>query len=178
MPPPYLLLQVCVPLFPGLRVLHVASLWWRLPLCVLSCQLEDVAYKRLSDIGRGSYVMSDLQVSAANFNHSLRVWQLQPQPACSVSDMRVCWTTQLCNSSLMLVVQSTKTARPLKYIHADVSIALSVWCCHVLPACCTTDVLTFLSPYVICNAMSCLRCIPLKPAGVGDVGFAGCCASL
>jgi hypothetical protein len=51
-----------VPLLPQLRVLRVTSLWWRLPLCVLSGALEEVAYKRLTSSEYGSYVMTDLQV--------------------------------------------------------------------------------------------------------------------
>jgi len=55
-------MEVPVPLLPQLRVLHVCSLWWRLPLCVVSGRLEDVAYKRLTNTGYGSFVMPDLQV--------------------------------------------------------------------------------------------------------------------
>lgn len=55
-------LEVQVPLLPQLKVLHVFSLWWRLPLCVVSGRLEDVAYKRLTNTGYGSFVMPDLQV--------------------------------------------------------------------------------------------------------------------
>ena len=54
--------QVQVPLLPELRVLHVTSLWWRLPLVVVSGKLEDVAYKRLNCTDYGSFVMNDLQV--------------------------------------------------------------------------------------------------------------------
>lgn len=54
--------QVQVPLLPQLVVLRVGSLWWRLPLVVLSPRLEDVTYKRLSGTDGGAFVMTDLQV--------------------------------------------------------------------------------------------------------------------
>ena len=54
--------HVQVPLLPELRVLHVTSLLWRLPLCVVSGKLQDVAYKRLTLTDYGSFVLTDLQV--------------------------------------------------------------------------------------------------------------------
>jgi hypothetical protein len=63
---------VQVPLLPQLTVLRATSLWWRLPLCVLSARLEDVAYKRLDQTSYNSFVLPDLQVKTgggACFSH-------------------------------------------------------------------------------------------------------------
>jgi hypothetical protein len=65
-----------VPLLPQLRVLRVTSLWWRLPLCVLSGVLEEVAYKRLTSSEYGSYVMTDLQVGFESFQMDLNIFVL------------------------------------------------------------------------------------------------------
>uniref|UniRef100_A0A383VC31 Uncharacterized protein n=1 Tax=Tetradesmus obliquus TaxID=3088 RepID=A0A383VC31_TETOB len=53
--------SVKVPLLPQLQVLRCTTLWWRLPLVVLAPCLAEVAYKRLRNLGYGSFVLPDLQ---------------------------------------------------------------------------------------------------------------------
>lgn len=53
--------SVQVPLLPHLESLRCTTLWWRPPLVVLAPCLRDVAYKRLRNLGYGSFVLPDLQ---------------------------------------------------------------------------------------------------------------------
>lgn len=100
--------HVQVPLLPQLQVLSTRTLWWRLPLAVVSVRLRHVMYKRLRNTGFGTYVMPDMsQVQQAQVaeqqllveQQMLAQFAVRHVACCRVGCCCLVWVPTVCCSS-------------------------------------------------------------------------------